>query len=42
MSDPNFQDEVETLRQNIIDTTGEDPEDMFGGDWFNECQELNN
>jgi len=27
-------------RQDIIDLTGEDPEDMFGGDWANEVAEL--
>lgn len=27
-------------RQEFKDLTGEDPEDMFGGDWENEVAEL--
>ena len=27
-------------KQEFIDLTGEDPEDMFGGDWENEIAEL--
>lgn len=27
-------------KQDIIDLTGEDPEDMFGPDWENEIEEL--
>ena len=27
-------------RQEFKDLTGEDPEDMFGGDWQNEVAEL--
>ena len=40
MSENNQADEIETLRQNIIATTGEDPAEMFGGDWYNECSEF--
>lgn len=27
-------------KQEFIDLTGEEPEDMFGGDWKNEVEEL--
>lgn len=29
-------------RQEYIELTGENPEDMFGGDWENEVEELQN
>ena len=27
-------------KETFIELTGEDPEDMFGGDWENEVEEL--
>lgn len=27
-------------KEEIIELTGEDPEDMFGGDWENEVEEI--
>ena len=41
MSNPNYQDEEETLRQNIKDTTGEDPEDVLGPGWYEDWAEEN-
>ena len=29
-------------KKEFIELTGEDPEDMFGGDWENEVEELIN
>jgi hypothetical protein len=29
-------------KKEFIELTGDDPEDMFGGDWENELEEFNN